>query len=295
MHHVQTEMQNIGSDHRSLAVGYACHKGSKPIPNQDDLCLLLSDRAVLLAVFDGHGVYGHYCSYTAQQLLPQYIFSHPSYKEDVLTALSESYKKTDEALNAAAEREGRFSVSSSGTTATTLLIRDGYLHIAHVGDSRAILVQSSPESPDVLNILPLTRDHSPSNPEEQLRIEKHKGEVRAHGQDPHPRVYSRGTNFPGLAMSRALGDEFAKMYGVIAEPEVTQRPLHPRDLFVVVCSDGVWEVMSESTAANLVHCHGRDHVQIAVDRIVEQAQQALKLQELEQYSKSIQMELVMKK
>ncbi|CAD7697161.1 unnamed protein product [Ostreobium quekettii] len=54
-----------------------------------------------------------------------------------------------------------------------------------------------------------------------------------------------------LAMSRALGDRRLKDKGVIADPEVTVIGRHPRDEFLVLASDGLWEVMSDEEASTL--------------------------------------------
>ncbi len=270
---VQTNVEKLEMANPKHTVGYGCRKGTKPNPNQDDFSVLLSDRVVLLSVFDGHGMDGHYCAYTAQQLLPQFILTNQHLKQNVGTTLEESFKRTDETLHLLAEREGRFSVAASGTTCTTILIKEGEMYTAHVGDSRAILVQSSVESPDAVYVHVLTHNHSPEEPTERLRIETQEGEVRTEGHDPHPRIYCKSTDFPGLAMSRALGDEFAKIYGVIAVPDISHRTILPQDLFVVLCSDGVWDVMSESTVANIIHSHTRQNIQAAVDHVIDRARQ----------------------
>ena len=49
------------------------------------------------------------------------------------------------------------------------------------------------------------------------------------------------TCFPGLAMSRSLGDSCLDDIGVLPVPEVTTRALKPKDRFLVIASDGVWQ------------------------------------------------------
>lgn len=44
-----------------------------------------------------------------------------------------------------------------------------------------------------------------------------------------------------LAMSRALGDLFLKPY-VSAEPEISTVPIEARDEFIVLASDGIFDV-----------------------------------------------------
>ena len=45
----------------------------------------------------------------------------------------------------------------------------------------------------------------------------------------------------GLAMSRSLGDSCLDDIGVQPVPEVTVRALKPKDRFMVIASDGVWQ------------------------------------------------------
>ena len=59
-------------------------------------------------------------------------------------------------------------------------------------------------------------------------------------------------------MSRSVGDVLAKRAGVVAEPEVTQftfdaeQAKHVIPRYLVLASDGVWDVMSNEQVANFV-------------------------------------------
>lgn len=75
----------------------------------------------------------------------------------------------------------------AGTTAVTILIKDGRLYCANVGDSRAIASING-------NLEVLSLDHKPSNPIEMKRI------TNAGGWVDSNRVNGN------LALSRALGD-----------------------------------------------------------------------------------------
>jgi len=67
-----------------------------------------------------------------------------------------------------------------------------------------------------------------------------------------PRVWLQSVWVPGLAMSRALGDQLAHHVGVSSRPDVVQLDLEPADRFLVLASDGVWEFMSSQEAVELV-------------------------------------------
>jgi len=56
-----------------------------------------------------------------------------------------------------------------------------------------------------------------------MRIYKNRGEVRTSytlSGDSKPRVYVRGRTYPGLSMTRSLGDLLAHHIGVTSEPTV---------------------------------------------------------------------------
>ena len=52
---------------------------------------------------------------------------------------------------------------------------------------------------------------------------------------------------------RSIGDADMKGGGVIAEPEVTHVDLQPEDAFLVLATDGLWDVLSNQAVVNLVH------------------------------------------
>ena len=99
------------------------------------------------------------------------------------------------------------SASSSGTTATVCLVKNGVqLVVGHVGDSRALLCRKD-------SALQLTNDHEPESIEERERIQKNNGRI-VHSSVGRPRVNGI------LEMTRSIGDVELKHCGVTAEPDV---------------------------------------------------------------------------
>jgi len=262
-------MPSVESYFRQMGIGYACKKGAKSAPNQDDFCILVDGNTTIIGVFDGHGLFGHFCSYTIQQLLPKLLLINPNYKNNLELALKQTFVKVDEALRGIAQQEGRFSVLLSGTTTTVLVHREDNLYVAHVGDSRAVLAKTDKDGK--ITAVPLTRDHSPEIDEEKKRIELSGGEVRK--QDPYApsRVFARDANYPGLAMSRAIGDEIAKCFGVIAEPEIKCLKIEKSDVFFTVSSDGVWEFMSNKEVIEMIHKNGKARADMSAATVAETA------------------------
>jgi len=89
---------------------------------------------------------------------------------------------------------------------------------------------------------PLTRDHKLNLPDEKDRIEKH-GRIVFDGHCH--RVATKHSMTPGLNMSRSLGDVLAhSSCGVSDVPDVVERTLTFQDRALLLCSDGIWEVMT---------------------------------------------------
>ena len=58
-------------------------------------------------------------------------------------------------------------------------------------------------------------------------------------------------NYPGLSVSRALGDLEAKKCGVISEPHISEYKLNHNSKFMLICSDGVWKYLENEYVRDL--------------------------------------------
>lgn len=105
-----------------------------------------------------------------------------------------------------------------------------------MGDSRCIVVQRSGK------IVELSSDHKPNRPDELSRIEALGGRV---SNRFIPRV--QGV----LAVSRAMGDMELHPY-VTCEPEFMSKRIESDDLFMIMASDGLWDVMSNKDVGKFV-------------------------------------------
>ena len=143
------------------------------------------------------------------------------------------------------------------STAALAVLTGPVLTVAHVGDSRIALGRQS--DGDVAGTF-LTRDHKPNLPKELARIEAAGGSLAyLHGGKP----FIRGGDFAALQKaghrpkqlnySRALGGPGLKPWGLSAQPTLLQVQLQPADKYLVLASDGVWDVMSATEAVHVVH------------------------------------------
>ncbi|CAG7836707.1 unnamed protein product [Allacma fusca] len=221
------------------SIGMSTVRGRRP--TQEDQCVIeqLAPNILYWAVFDGHG--GSECSkFCAQQMHRHVAYwldfqaressAGASTESDLATVLYNAFQEVNNSFAKwyASNRKGDGG-DSSGTTATVVLLKDSTkLAIAHVGDSRAIICRGG-------EARKLTTDHIPSLITEKIRIEKSGGKVSS------SRVNER------LAMTRSIGDLELKRFGVIAEPEIRIMDInHSRDAFVVLTTDGINNVMTDS-------------------------------------------------
>lgn len=158
-----------------------------------------------------------------------------------------SFKEMDEEL------EGDAGIESycSGTTAVTVIKQREHLIIANLGDSRAVMCTRDDQ--DLLVAEQLTVDLKPNLPCEAERIRSCRGRVMAMDGEPNVyRIWMPDEDCPGLAMARAFGDFCLKDFGLISTPEVFYRKLTERDEFVVLATDGIWDVLSNNEVVRIV-------------------------------------------
>ena len=163
------------------------------------------------------------------------------------------FLKADAALS-----KQNFDVSFSGSTCVLVIQIGKKIICANVGDSRAILVynNNTNKNGQKTSIYNLSHDFKPDLPEEKKRIYKMGGMVEQmtdmNGMKAGPpRVWGIGKSYPGLAMSRSLGDFKGKKYGIISLPEIIEVNLDENVKYIVACSDGVWEFLSNENVMEI--------------------------------------------
>ncbi|WVZ98837.1 hypothetical protein U9M48_044214 [Paspalum notatum var. saurae] len=149
----------------------------------------------------------------------------------------------------------------AGSTAVVAVVGPSSVVVANAGDSRAVLSRAGVA-------VPLSVDHKPDRPDELERIQAAGGRV----------IFWDGARVLGvLAMSRAIGERRARLiknpsflssnnvdshsdvHGdgylkpfVTAEPEVTVTERTEDDECLILASDGLWDVVSNETACEVV-------------------------------------------
>ena len=219
----------------------------------------------IFGVLDGHGVEGHYVSQFASKFIPYQIINNPEIKNIADTELIynqlkknnyqiiiKAYLECDMAL-----QKVNFDSKESGCTCNLIINIGNHIICANTGDSRAIAVADESQDWRInYKYIPLSIDFKPEMPEEMSRILLSGGEVRqiknefGEGVGPY-RVWKRGEGYPGLAMSRSIGDLNGKKIGVIPNPGIIEYQINENSKYVVVCSDGVWEFLDNENVKEI--------------------------------------------
>lgn len=195
------------------------------------------------AVFDGHGGWVVSAKLAERlHLVVKHIVSDlaNSTKDGALTlaqvetGIKEAFVAMDNELGDPAR--------TVGSTGVVSLISAQHIIVANCGDSRAVLFRDN-------SAKRLSRDHKPSQADEEERVKAAGGRIWDYN----------GRRVMGLlAMSRAFGDHCLRKYGIIAEPEVTIIERSLGDEFVILASDGLWDVISDTEACDLAkRCFSR--------------------------------------
>ncbi|XP_077212608.1 putative protein phosphatase 2C 8 [Tasmannia lanceolata] len=125
-------------------------------------------------------------------------------------------------------------IKTIGSTAVVGLVGTRNVVVANCGDSRAVLSRAGVA-------VPLSRDHKPDRPDEMERVEAAGGRV----------INWDGYRVLGvLATSRSIGDHYMKPY-VISTPEVIICERTAKDEFLILASDGLWDVVSNEMACEV--------------------------------------------
>ena len=231
--------------------------------NQDSFLVLQNEYNLkdfnVFSVMDGHGVNGHLVSRFTTKYFTNFFKKNKKMnasnssedqlfyrlKKNDFDVLKRVFRHAERDL----EKGGDIDANFSGTTCVMVFQVGDRIICANVGDSRAIIVKGD-------KAIPLSIDQKPDDPEESKRIKENGGEISQYEEDGEKsgpfRVWKKGEAYPGIAMSRSIGDFIASKLGVIPEPKFLEEKIDKDTKFIVVASDGVWEFLDNDTVKNMV-------------------------------------------
>jgi len=253
--------------------GFCVNQGPR-ISMEDavDIILRMDDSAQeteFYGVYDGHG--GTQAVEFVKQKLPNIIRGHSCFTDEhsMEKVLSESFDTMDQELIdnllntpdssasncetgempamsrvtsikqiAGGKGDEETFTLSSGCVVCLALVRSSQIHIANLGDCRAVVCQGG-------EMQALTVDHRGDVGSERERLQKLGVEVSSDG-------YLHGR----IGISRAFGDwaweSEEKCKGLICNPDVTQTEITAETEFLLLACDGIFEHMTSKEAGQIV-------------------------------------------
>ncbi len=238
-----------------------------PARNQDAaLAYTLPGRVSVAGVLDGHGPKGHRVSAMMRHWLRQCVRVKPleagqSLYDIVHAAMENAIEKVLQP-----EEKGGAPTSEAGTTAVFGVRRGSEICVANVGDSSSFVCridglprpgQMPPRhrfaqiKPGAVHVQPLSKEHTLHDQRERERVRAAGGVVIRRGSAL--RVQCSDNVGHALALSRSVGDDWARPAGVIPDADITTHSLDPvRDAFAIFATDGLMDVMAPLEVAQYV-------------------------------------------
>lgn len=268
----EMEILGAGHGHGQSSASHASSSSSSSSSHQSSLC-------GYFAVYDGHS--GSQGSTYVERELHGSLYNHPLFTSDLLTAITETCKKIDKDFVELC-RQQRW---ACGTTALGSIVRDGKLVVFNIGDCQAVLCSNGVARNVCLAHKPGRDDERERVMKANgwITEESELFFARLHIMDlsdPDIRDKANGITFVKihrvcgeLAVSRSIGDCDYKNFvpgetvlssfmwpddhnqifyadPVIPDPEFVVVDLTTHDEFVILASDGLWDVVSEQDAVN---------------------------------------------
>lgn len=200
-----------------------------------DICPSFFEKLNFYAVYDGHGdgKVSEFLRDHLKDIIKTELISMKNTGHSIEQCMSHAFKNLKNLLPA------HISVHA-GSTAVVVLqnVEKGILYVANVGDSRAIMNIGEVAQP-------ITEDHKPNSEAEYKRIIRAGGFVQ---MDEYGTARVNGS----LALSRAVGDTSLSP-AVISTPDIYTVKLGSSNKFVVIATDGLWDVYSSQEVIDIVH------------------------------------------
>ncbi|KAL5546796.1 hypothetical protein UlMin_006483 [Ulmus minor] len=201
---------------------------------------MCSERDIhVFGIFDGHR--GAAAAEFSARALPGYLQAS-GFMSSPADALIKAFIKTDIAFRDELDsyRKSKRLIKKEwhpGCTAVASLIVGDKLFVANAGDCRTILCRAG--CPFVLS-----KDHIASCLEERERVVSAGGQVKW-------QVDTWRVGTAALQVTRSIGDDDLKP-AVTAEPEITETILSAQDEYLVMASDGLWDVVSNEEVIRII-------------------------------------------
>ena len=105
--------------------------------------------------------------------------------------------------------------------------------------------------------------HKPDDPKESERIIEMGGEIHPYYDENGiyegpSRVYVKNKTYPGLSLSRSIGDLIGEEVGIISEPDIVVKNIDSTCKYIVMGSDGLWDMIKPYDVSRIVNSNKGD-------------------------------------
>lgn len=231
-------MKPSGSKFTSVnTISFAEDMNPKCRSTMEDACVVVDSYggdagSGFFGIYDGHG------GRNVAEFLRLHL--HVNVEKELLGKGDRSVEECLRAAFVVTDVEcGATGEQASGSTAVVCIVRRAgpkrYVFTANCGDARAVLCHAGVA-------VRLSKDHKATDAPEKARIEAAGGFV------------IRKRVMGVLAVARSFGDFVLKKY-VTCEPYTSTTKLDGMSQFIILACDGVWDVMEDQEAVDLVREH----------------------------------------
>ena len=221
---------------------------------QDDICILENfiNECHFFAVFDGFGKYGKRAADYANHALQFYLQLNRSKIEraknprEIELYLQGGITYVDSQL-----KKSSLDFDYSGVSLTGVLIERNQIYVMTIGNPKAYLVRGNEEQNKIMEI---SSQHILDNDKERERILSCGGTIVKFNNG---NLIQEGKRFyidkegPGLVSTTAIGAWKYKR-SLISTPEIKRYDFTVDDKFIVLGTDGLWDVYSQDEIAEFV-------------------------------------------
>ncbi len=220
-----------GREHMQDVFSINLHAGGK----------VFSEHIDFMGVMDGHGPNGEAIAMFLATNLCDTVLNFYEKGQHFLESIKTACLLIDTRMRSAPNLKDETGQIQGGSTCTAIWIKEKRIYSCNVGDSRFILSYKG-------KAFPVTEDHKPMCEKERQRIYNAGGSVSDNRLNGILSVSRAFGDFQFKAdESRSKNDQL-----VTALPDVFTVDIDPNIDFMVLASDGVWDVMSNQQVVDFV-------------------------------------------
>ena len=191
--------------------------------------------------------------------------------KDNFSKIFQSFEEIDKELHEKYNQNKK--CDDSGTSLNLMIIFNSNslnkIISTNLGNTKTILITDDKKIKE-LNII-----HTPCIKEERLRVEEHGGVIdRIDWLKVGPlRVWFKGKKYPGLTITRSLGDFEAIPLGIIPVPDIKEYDIDEEKIkILVMATNGVWEFLTNDKIMDITwQFYESEDAQGATEKIIETA------------------------